>query len=81
MDVDVLQKPTLTAVDTRKMVFVMNALEKGWSVKKRGDHFIFKKKHNGKTEILKEEYLERFLLQNIVGRGGSYDPSFTNAQL
>ncbi len=47
------------------MVFIMNALEKGWSIKKKKDQFIFTKKHENKTEIFKEEYLETFIQSNF----------------
>ena len=42
-----------------------NALEQGWSVKKSNDTFIFSKKHENKREIFQEEYLERFILENM----------------
>jgi len=48
----------------QKMVFIMNALEKGWSVKKQNDKYIFTKKHENKREIFEENYLERFVLSN-----------------
>ena len=31
-----------------KMTFIMNALEKGWSVKKKNDEYIFSKKHENR---------------------------------
>ena len=34
-----------------KMIFLFNALEDGWSVKKRNDSYIFAKKHLGKEEV------------------------------
>jgi len=48
-----------------KMTFIMNALQEGWSVKKKEDTYIFSMKHNGKKEIYKEEYLEDFINRNI----------------
>jgi len=47
------------------MVFVLNALEQGWTIKKENDQYIFIKKHENKKEIFKEEYLEHFLLSNF----------------
>jgi len=47
------------------MVFIMNALEKGWSVKKKEDEYIFTKKHEGKREIFRENYLETFIQTNF----------------
>jgi len=49
----------------QKMVFIMNALEKGWSVKKSQDSYIFTKKHENKKEILQENYLENFVFENM----------------
>jgi hypothetical protein len=49
----------------QKMMFISNALEQGWSVKKSNDTFIFSKKHENKREIFQEEYLERFILENM----------------
>jgi hypothetical protein len=48
-----------------KMKFIINALEKGWTVKKRNDDYIFKKKHEGKREIFKESYLDTFIGEMI----------------
>jgi len=47
------------------MVFVTNALEKGWTVKKKDAEYIFTKKHEGKREIFKENYLETFIQSNF----------------
>jgi len=49
----------------QKMCFVMNALNDGWKVKKTEDEYIFTKKHEGKREILKTEYLETFIHSNL----------------
>ena len=46
------------------MIFLMNALEKGWSVKKKDYQFIFSKKHENKKEVFQENYLEQFILEN-----------------
>jgi len=48
----------------QKMMFLMNALEKGWSVKKQNDKYIFTKKHENKREIFEENYLEHFIISN-----------------
>ena len=43
----------------------MSALENGWKVKKRNGSYIFTKRHEGRKEIFKEGYLERFLAENL----------------
>jgi len=49
----------------RKMVFIMNALEQGWKIKKREDSYVFTKKHENKREIFQENYLENFMIENM----------------
>ena len=44
-----------------KRNFIMNAIEDGWSVKKRQDCFIFSKKHEGRREIFSENYIREFI--------------------
>jgi hypothetical protein len=55
-----IDKPKL-----QKMIFIMNALEKGWTVKKSDESYIFIKKHENRKEIFMESYLEKFILSNI----------------
>lgn len=45
--------------------FIMNALDDGWSVKKRNNAYIFRKKHGGKKEIFSDNYLEKFIEHNF----------------
>ena len=47
----------------QKMIFITNAIEHGWSIKKRKDKYIFKKK-NDRLECLKEDYLDKFIESN-----------------
>jgi hypothetical protein len=48
----------------QKMVFLFNALDSGWSIKKNKDSYIFTKNHEGKKEIFNEEYLAIFMKDN-----------------
>jgi hypothetical protein len=45
----------------QKHKFIMNALEMGWSIKKRDDKYILSKKHEGKTEVFMDDYLEKIM--------------------
>jgi len=47
------------------MAFLLNALEKGWSIKKKDNEYIFSKKHEGKREVFQENYLETFIQTNL----------------
>ena len=47
------------------MAFLLNALENGWTIKKRNNEYIFSKKHEGKREVFQENYLESFIHSNL----------------
>jgi len=48
-----------------KMIFIMNAIESGWTVKKNKDSYVFTKKHENKREVFMETYLEKFVMNNL----------------
>jgi hypothetical protein len=63
-----LETPDNTKINKKqyqKIIFINNALEDGWSIKKINEKYIFTKKHEGKREILKTEYLETFIHSNL----------------
>ena len=49
----------------QKMIFIMNALNNGWKIQKDDESFIFTKKQEGKKEIFKSDYLEKFIGSNL----------------
>jgi len=49
----------------QKMLFIFNAINNGWAVKKENDLYIFKKGHDGKKEFFKEDYLTSFMDNNF----------------
>jgi|LauGreDrversion4_2_1035121.scaffolds.fasta_scaffold00146_26 hypothetical protein len=49
----------------QKFIFINNALEDGWSIKKINEKYIFTKKHENRREILQEDYLENFIISNF----------------
>ena len=52
-------------VKLHKMTFIMNALDEGWSVKKKKEVYTFTKKHEGRKEVFNEKYLENFVKKNM----------------
>lgn len=48
-----------------KMAFVYNALDDGWSVKKRNGNYIFSKPHENKKEIFQDDYISMFMKDNF----------------
>jgi hypothetical protein len=59
-------------VQLQKLSFIYNAIESGWSVKKRENNYIFSKKHEGKKEVYLDTYLQKFIESNFTG--GSAPP-------
>jgi hypothetical protein len=49
----------------QKMLFMTNAIEKGWTVRKTDSSYVFKKKHENKKEIFHNDYLEKFINSNL----------------
>ena len=67
MDIEVKIEDKQVEIDKikfQKMVFLFNALDNGWSIKKRKDSYIFTKNHEGKKEIFDEAYLAMFMKEN-----------------
>jgi len=52
-------------IQFQKMLMLYNALDEGWSIKKRGQSYVFQKNHEGKKEILDESYLLTFMKSNF----------------
>lgn len=49
---------------TKKMLFLYNAIENGWTIYKKGNLYSFKKKHEGKQKYFDEDFLARFTEEN-----------------
>ena len=60
-----LENVKIDAIKFQKMLFLFNAIEQGWSVKKRGDSYVFSKSHEGKKEVLEDTYLMKFMNTNL----------------
>lgn len=66
MDRNINEKQlSLEDLKFKKMVFLYNALENGWTVKKNKEFYIFNKAHGGKKEVYLDDYLKKFLNENI----------------
>ena len=51
--------------DIYLMIFLMNTLENGWSIRKKNEEYVFRRKHEKQTEIYSDEYLVHFLKSNM----------------
>lgn len=66
-EIKIESSPTvvLDRLKYQKMMFIMNALDFGWAIRKSEDSYIFTKKHEGKKEVFHENYLETFIKTNL----------------
>jgi hypothetical protein len=53
---------------TRRYVlaFIDNAMDDGWSVRKKGGSYIFSKPHEGKKQVFTDEYLVAFVEKHMA---------------
>ena len=68
MDVDINIDTNNMKIDCillQKMIFLYNALDKGWSIKKKKNAYVFAKNHEGKKEVMLDDYPKRFMLENL----------------
>ena len=63
--IDINAYDNLDILKKTKMMFIFNALEKGWKIKKKDDRYIFSKNNEGKKEVFLDSYLKRFIESNI----------------
>lgn len=53
------------SIKFQKMMLLFNSIEQGWTVKKRGETYVFIKSHEGKKEVLENNYLLKFMKTNL----------------
>jgi hypothetical protein len=67
-DIEITINDKSIKIDTiifQKMMFLYNSINDGWTIKKREDSYIFSKNHEGKKEILHNDYLHSFMKNNF----------------
>jgi hypothetical protein len=67
-DIDINAYEKFDILKKTKMIFIFNALEKGWKIKKKDERYIFSKNHGGKKEVFLDSYLKRFIESNIKNK-------------
>lgn len=65
IDINVSSNLDIDIIQLQKMNFIWNALDAGWSVKKKENKFFFTKKHEGKKEVYLDTYLNNFIESNL----------------
>ena len=64
MDI-IINRKDINLIQLQKMAFIYNALEDGWTINKKNDCYIFKKNHEGRKEVYLDDYLRRFMEENL----------------
>ena len=54
----------ITTKKLKQMIFIFNAIENGWNVNKRGENYVFKKKHENKRMVYDDNFIENFISKN-----------------
>lgn len=50
----------------KKMIFIYNTLENGWSVRKKENSYVFTKKYENKKEVYSSDFIRRFMKRNFL---------------
>ena len=61
----IINNETIDLVNIQKMAFIYNAIDNGWTVKKKNNLYIFSKNHENKKEVYLDKYLRGFIVQNF----------------
>tara|TARA_B100000902_G_C27279365_1_gene900777 strand:+ start:1237 stop:1461 length:225 start_codon:yes stop_codon:yes gene_type:complete len=65
MDILVDNKVKVDLLQFQKMGFIYNAIENGWTVKKRDNKYVFTKNKKGEKEVFLDTYLRQFIENNF----------------
>lgn len=65
INIDKFKNKHIDPISLHKMAFIYNALENGWSIKKKNNAYVFTKNHEGKKEVYLDNYLKRFMKENF----------------
>jgi hypothetical protein len=55
----------IDSIKLQKMMLLYNAIEDGWSIKKKNNSYIFSKNHENKKEVYEDTYLLKFMKTNL----------------
>jgi hypothetical protein len=55
----------IDSIKFQKMLFLFNALNDGWTIKKKKESYVFSKNHEGKKEVFLDSYLLSFMKGNF----------------
>ena len=64
-NIDISNFNHVSRKELSKLVFIYNALEDGWKIKKREGKYIFTKHNSKNKEVYMDDYLKKFLVKNF----------------
>lgn len=62
---DTLDTIQISKKDFQRLCFINNAINDGWTVKKRKQIYIFSKRIEGCEKVFTENYLDNFIISTI----------------
>jgi hypothetical protein len=65
ISIDIENDSLMDYKSLQKMIFIHNALLDGWTITMKTDKYIFTKKHEGRKEVLSDDYLKTFIERNL----------------
>lgn len=68
MDIKIknLEKIEFDNIFLQKMIFINNALDKGWKIEKNDKKYIFTKKSEKSSEYYLDNYVSNFIIENLA---------------
>ena len=55
----------INTIQFQKMLLLFNAIEEGWTVKRKNESYVFTKNHENRKEVLQDSYLLKFMKTNL----------------
>jgi hypothetical protein len=49
----------------KEMIFIYNAVNNGWKIKKKNDKYVFSKKHNNKKTFYNNSFVNKFISKQV----------------
>jgi hypothetical protein len=65
INIDINKNIMISDILLKKALFLYNALDDGWEIKKHNEKYTFIKKHEGKKEIFADDYIIKFIEKNF----------------
>ena len=65
VETNIINAAHIDCITLQKMAFVYNAVQQGWSVRKRKGAYVFRRRHRGEKQIYLDDFLKKFVEENL----------------